>query len=66
VRPLLLISLSLLTLLSGCAALPVAAWTAIGAAAGACAAACPPAISFERDAFDYFVEGEKDQQAPGR
>jgi hypothetical protein len=61
-RPLLL-SLALLTL-SGCAALPVAAWTAIGAVAGACAAACPPAIAFERDAFDYFVEGKTSKPHP--
>lgn len=58
-RPLFL-SLALLLCLSGCAALPVAGWTAIGAIAGACAAACPPVIGFERDAFDYFVEGKTD------
>ena len=46
--------------LSGCAAIPVAGWTAIGAAAGACAAACPGFIGLERDAFDWFFEGIPD------
>jgi hypothetical protein len=59
-RPLLV--LIALLCLSGCA-LPAVAWTAIGAVAGACAAACPPAIGFERDVFDYFVEGKSDGTA---
>lgn len=41
--------------LGGCQALPVAAWTAIGAGFGACAAACSPLINFEKDVFDTVV-----------
>lgn len=59
------LALASLLLLGGCAALPVAAWTAIGAGFGACAAACAPVVNLETEAFRYFVEGEKhEDQAP--